>query len=62
MNDLYAQALDMVVAADAVWSALPARIDLLAAELRRTRRWRTRWAYAPASIRRATTWSGSRPS
>ena len=27
----------MVVAADAVWSALPARIDLLAAELQRTR-------------------------
>ncbi|MFF4163288.1 hypothetical protein [Streptomyces sp. NPDC001741] len=37
MNDLYAGSLDMVVAADAVWSALPARIDLLAAELRRTR-------------------------
>ncbi|GAA3984699.1 hypothetical protein GCM10022384_36450 [Streptomyces marokkonensis] len=38
MNQLYAAALDMVVAADAVWSALPARIDLLAAELHRTRR------------------------
>ena len=38
MNDLYASSLDMVVAADAVWSALPARIDLLAEELRRTRR------------------------
>ncbi|WP_030171119.1 hypothetical protein [Streptomyces sp. NRRL S-813] len=38
MNDLYATSLDMVVAADAVWSALPARIDLLAAELQRTRR------------------------
>ncbi|MEU6808163.1 hypothetical protein ABZ920_03940 [Streptomyces sp. NPDC046831] len=38
MNELYAAGLDMVVAADAVWSALPARIDLLAAELRRTRR------------------------
>ncbi|KPI18599.1 hypothetical protein OK074_7912 [Actinobacteria bacterium OK074] len=38
MNDLYAAALDMVVAADAVWSALPARIDLLAAELQRTRK------------------------
>ena len=38
MNQLYAQSLDMVVAADAVWSALPARIDLLAAELQRTRR------------------------
>ncbi|UYQ62161.1 hypothetical protein [Streptomyces peucetius] len=37
MNDLYASSLDMVVAADAVWSALPARIDLLSAELRRTR-------------------------
>ncbi|WP_265293781.1 hypothetical protein [Streptomyces sp. SHP 1-2] len=36
MNRLYAAALDLVVAADAVWSALPARIDLLAAELRRT--------------------------
>ncbi|MEU4656741.1 hypothetical protein AB0G32_22840 [Streptomyces sp. NPDC023723] len=38
MNDLYASSLDLVVAADAVWSALPARIDLLAAELQRTRR------------------------
>ncbi|MFF9685713.1 hypothetical protein [Streptomyces sp. NPDC014623] len=37
MNDLYARSLDVVVAADSVWSALPARIDLLAAELRRTR-------------------------
>ncbi|WP_415950416.1 hypothetical protein [Streptomyces sp. KLOTTS4A1] len=37
MNDLYASSLDMVVAADAVWSALPARIDLLSAELARTR-------------------------
>ncbi|MCT9078564.1 coiled-coil domain-containing protein [Streptomyces fulvoviolaceus] len=37
MNELYAISLDMVVAADAVWSALPARIDLLAAELQRTR-------------------------
>ncbi|MET3983847.1 hypothetical protein ABIC27_001707 [Streptomyces sp. PvR034] len=37
MNELYASSLDMVVAADAVWSALPARIDLLAAELHRTR-------------------------
>ncbi|MGW8886415.1 hypothetical protein [Streptomyces sp. NPDC055749] len=36
MNELYARALDMVVASDSVWSALPARIDLLAAELRRT--------------------------
>ncbi|MFI2374316.1 hypothetical protein ACH5AO_04480 [Streptomyces sp. NPDC018964] len=38
MNELYATSLDMVVAADAVWSALPARIDLLAAELQRTAR------------------------
>ncbi|MEU4350932.1 hypothetical protein [Streptomyces sp. NPDC023838] len=37
MNELYARSLDLVVAADAVWSALPARIDLLAAELHRTR-------------------------
>ncbi|GHJ37563.1 hypothetical protein [Streptomyces sp. TS71-3] len=37
MNDLYAASLDLVVAADAVWSALPARIDLLSAELQRTR-------------------------
>lgn len=37
MNELYARSLDMVVAADSVWSALPARIDLLAAELARTR-------------------------
>ncbi|MEU6402277.1 hypothetical protein [Streptomyces sp. NPDC046985] len=37
MNELYATGLDTVVAADAVWSALPARIDLLAAELQRTR-------------------------
>ena len=37
VNTWYAQALDVVAAADAVWSTLPARIDLLAAELRRTR-------------------------
>ncbi|NXY98446.1 hypothetical protein HYE82_29545 [Streptomyces sp. BR123] len=37
VNELYASSLDVVVAADAVWSALPARIDLLSAELRRTR-------------------------
>ncbi|MFC8954549.1 hypothetical protein ACFT8P_18215 [Streptomyces sp. NPDC057101] len=37
MNELYASSLDLVVTADAVWSALPARIDLLAAELHRTR-------------------------
>lgn len=38
MNELYASSLDTVVSADAVWSALPARIDLLAAELGRTRK------------------------
>ncbi|NLU71436.1 hypothetical protein HCC61_01780 [Streptomyces sp. HNM0575] len=37
MNGWYAQALDVVAAADSVWSALPARIDMLAAELRRVR-------------------------
>ncbi|MCT2590498.1 hypothetical protein LHJ74_11355 [Streptomyces sp. N2-109] len=37
MNGWYAQALDVVAAADSVWSALPARIDLLAAELQRVR-------------------------
>ncbi|WP_424861051.1 hypothetical protein [Streptomyces sp. MMS24-I29] len=37
MNELYARSLDMVVASDSVWSALPARIDLLSAELHRTR-------------------------
>ncbi|MEE1928354.1 hypothetical protein V1J52_09125 [Streptomyces sp. TRM 70351] len=37
MNTGYARALDVVAAADAVWSALPARIDLLAAELGRIR-------------------------
>ncbi|MGW6690099.1 hypothetical protein [Streptomyces sp. NPDC054961] len=37
MNELYASSLDVVVAADSVWSALPARIDLLSAELHRTR-------------------------
>ncbi|MEU8571167.1 hypothetical protein AB0C51_22960 [Streptomyces pathocidini] len=37
MNGWYARALDVIVAADAVWSALPARMDLLSAELRRTR-------------------------
>lgn len=36
MNELYARSLDMIVAADSVWSALPARIDLLSAELHRT--------------------------
>ena len=37
INTWYAQALDVVVAAESVWSALPARIDLLAAELQRVR-------------------------
>ncbi len=37
MNELYASSLDMVVASDSVWSALPARIDMLSAELARTR-------------------------
>ncbi|MCH0541197.1 hypothetical protein I3F58_16810 [Streptomyces sp. MUM 203J] len=37
VNELYARSLDVVVTAEAVWSALPARIDLLAAELHRTR-------------------------
>lgn len=37
MNEWYAQALDVVAAADSVWSALPARIDMLAAELQRVR-------------------------
>ncbi|QRX92315.1 hypothetical protein [Streptomyces noursei] len=37
LNGLYARSLDVIVAADAVWSALPARIDLLAEELQRTR-------------------------
>ncbi|MEV0369286.1 hypothetical protein AB0I10_05620 [Streptomyces sp. NPDC050636] len=37
MNGLYARSLDVIVAADAVWSALPARIDLLSAELQRVR-------------------------
>ncbi|WP_232246375.1 hypothetical protein [Kitasatospora mediocidica] len=37
MNAWYATVLEVVNAADAVWSALPARIDLLLAELRRVR-------------------------
>ncbi|MFS7872844.1 MULTISPECIES: hypothetical protein [Streptomyces violaceusniger group] len=37
MNRWYAEALDVIVSADAVWSALPARIDMLSAELHRTR-------------------------
>ncbi|WP_059013347.1 hypothetical protein [Streptomyces specialis] len=35
MTTGYAEVLDIVIAADAVWSALPARIDMLSAELRR---------------------------
>ncbi|MFF2952058.1 hypothetical protein ACFVVU_12050 [Kitasatospora sp. NPDC057965] len=35
MNAWYATVLEVVSAADAVWTALPARIDLLIAELRR---------------------------
>lgn len=35
MNGWHAEALDVVVAADSVWSTLPARIDLLSAELQR---------------------------
>jgi hypothetical protein len=35
MNRWYDQAMETVAAADSVWSALPARIDLLAAETRR---------------------------
>ncbi|AKG42999.1 hypothetical protein SXIM_16150 [Streptomyces xiamenensis] len=35
MNRGYGEVLGVVAAADAVWSALPARIDLLSAELRR---------------------------
>ncbi|UQA95366.1 hypothetical protein [Streptomyces halobius] len=37
INGLYARSLDVIVAADTVWSALPARIDLLSAELQRVR-------------------------
>ncbi|MEW2517913.1 hypothetical protein [Actinacidiphila alni] len=37
MNGWYDQAMETVAAADSVWSALPARIDLLAAETRRVR-------------------------
>lgn len=35
LNAGYAQVLDVVVAADSVWSTLPARIDMLSAELHR---------------------------
>ncbi|MFI1090836.1 hypothetical protein [Streptomyces sp. NPDC020917] len=37
MNGWYDQAMETVAAADSVWSALPARIDLLAAETQRVR-------------------------
>jgi hypothetical protein len=37
MNDWYARTMEVVAAADSVWSALPARIDLLAAEAQRVR-------------------------
>ncbi|MBL1112575.1 hypothetical protein JK364_09185 [Streptomyces sp. 110] len=37
MNRWYAEAIDVIVSADAIWSALPARIDMLSAELHRTR-------------------------
>jgi hypothetical protein len=37
VNGWYARALDVVAAADSVWSALPARIDMLSAELQRVR-------------------------
>lgn len=59
MNDLYASSLDMVVAADAVWSALPARIDLLAAELQRTRQLAHSVGVRPGEHPVATTWSRS---
>ncbi|MDX3098736.1 hypothetical protein PV417_30155 [Streptomyces sp. ME19-03-3] len=37
MNEWYAEVMDVVSAADAVWSALPARVDLLVAEAQRVR-------------------------
>ncbi|MCQ4081867.1 hypothetical protein NGB36_14930 [Streptomyces sp. RB6PN25] len=37
MNSWYEQVMGVVTASDAVWSALPARIDLLAAEAKRVR-------------------------
>ncbi|CAG6393243.1 hypothetical protein NMG29_08120 [Streptomyces cocklensis] len=37
MNGWYDQAMETVAAADSVWSALPARIDLLAADAQRVR-------------------------
>lgn len=62
MNELYASSLDVVVAADSVWSALPARIDLLAAELHRTRSLAHSVGSARVSTPRATTWRPSPPS
>lgn len=59
MNELYARSLDMVVASDSVWSALPARIDLLAAELHRTRSLAHSVGCGPVSTRPATTWRRS---
>lgn len=59
MNELYAQALDMVLASDSVWSALPARIDLLAAELRRTGSLAHSVGVRPGEHPVATTWSRS---
>jgi hypothetical protein len=37
MNGWYAQVIEVVTAADSVWTALPARIDLLTAEVQRVR-------------------------
>lgn len=37
MNGWYAQVIEVVTAADSVWSALPTRIDLLTAEVQRVR-------------------------
>ncbi|WP_189129756.1 hypothetical protein [Wenjunlia tyrosinilytica] len=37
MNGWYAQVIEVVTAADSVWTALPARIDLLSAEVGRVR-------------------------
>lgn len=62
MNELYASSLDMVVTADAVWSALPARIDLLAAELRRTRSLAHSVGVRPGEHPAGTSWRRSRPS
>ncbi|CAO0828741.1 hypothetical protein SMICM17S_08346 [Streptomyces microflavus] len=59
MNELYARSLDMVVASDSVWSALPARIDLLAAELHRTRSLAHSVGVRPGGPRPGTTWRRS---